>query len=189
MRAAREYWVPLQTRQKAEKAPSWLLRTLYDALSSLTAGLLVISLVFCFVGRPVRVYGSSMQPTLQHGDWVLVRLTPRLERGRIAVMYEGTHLKKPIIKRVIALPGDTVDIDFVSGVVCVNGAALKEPYTAAPTRRKADVRFPLTVAEGTCFVLGDNRNHSQDSRFSEVGLVDQRSVLGQVLFHASFARR
>ena len=89
---------------------------------------------------------------------------------------------EPIVKRVIATEGQTVDIDFDAGVVYVDGAALEEPYTREPTWTQEGTEFPLTVPEGSIFVMGDNRNHSSDSRSSDLGTVDTRYVIGKAAF-------
>ena len=87
-----------------------------------------------------------------------------------------------IIKRVIAVGGDTIDIDFEKGIVYVNGDALDEPYISEPTTRDEEAfSYPLTVPEGYCFVMGDNRNISKDSRHSDVGLVSTDEIEGKAL--------
>ncbi|MDR2524644.1 MAG: signal peptidase I [Oscillospiraceae bacterium] len=185
MRTVQEYWVPLRTKPEPRPQPAPL-RLLYELAWSLAAAILVVFVLFSFVCRPIRVDGASMLPTLRDGDWMLVTaFVPRWERGRVAVVAETDGLHKPIVKRIIALPGDEVDIDFKAGVVYVNGQALQEPYVAAPTTAQGNMKFPLTVAPGTCFVLGDNRGHSTDSRFSAVGLVDQRQITGYMLLRFS----
>jgi len=90
----------------------------------------------------------------------------------------------PLVKRVIATAGQTIDIDFVSGDVFVNGILQVEPYINELTHNRLDFSGPLTVPAGHIFVMGDNRNSSSDSRDSRVGLVDTRYVLGKVLFIA-----
>ena len=87
-----------------------------------------------------------------------------------------------IIKRVIAVAGQTVDIDFSRGIVMVDGQVLEEPYISEPTYMKRDVQFPVTVPEGCVFVMGDNRNRSLDSRDSSIGMIDQQSILGKAVF-------
>ena len=90
----------------------------------------------------------------------------------------------PIIKRVIATEGQTVDIDFENGVVFVDGKRLIEPYTRTPTNLSYDVKFPITVKKNCVFVMGDNRNDSLDSRSSSIGdggMLDKRYILGKAL--------
>ena len=84
--------------------------------------------------------------------------------------------------RVIALEGQTVDIDFLAGIVYVDGVALDEPYARTPTTLEEGMEFPLTVDDGCIFVLGDNRDNSKDSRSLEIGLIDEREVLGKAIF-------
>lgn len=143
----------------------------------------LVALVFTFVVRLVRVDGSSMKPTLIDDDRILITSCPYTpDYGDIVVIDSYIPHGRPLVKRVIGLAGDTIDIDFVNGVVYRNGAALDEPYTAAPTYSPEGMTFPLVVEEGTVFVMGDNRNESMDSRDPEIGLVDERDVLGKALF-------
>ena len=91
-------------------------------------------------------------------------------------------MEEPIVKRVIATEGQTVDIDFASGSVYVDGELLEEDYINEPTYVEEGTQFPLTVPEGSIFVMGDNRNHSSDSRSSDLGTVDTRYVIGKAVF-------
>lgn len=156
-----------------------------DALEWFDAAVLALALmalVYTFGVRMVRVDGTSMVPTLLDGERLLIsswKYEP--SAGDIVVVDSYTSYGKPLVKRVIALGGDTVDIDFAAGVVYVNGQALDEPYTAAPTYLKESQDFPITVPEGCLFVMGDNRNSSKDSRSTEIGCVDVRDVLGRAL--------
>ena len=133
-------------------------------------------------GDIVVVSGSSMNNTLTDGDRLLVQstfYTP--QRGDVVVVDSYINYGKPLVKRVIAKGGDTVDIDVEQGLVYVNGEALDEPYVPEGTLSTGNVEFPLTVPEGTLFLMGDNRQHSTDSRSSDVGFIDERDILGKVV--------
>ena len=152
----------------------------YDALVFALAALV---LIFAFCARVVVVDGHSMEPTLHEQDRLLVQSTfYKPQRGDVVVVDGYINYCKPLVKRVIALGGDTVDIDAEKGIVYVNGEALDEPYTAEPTYTEGNIGFPLTVPEGQLFLMGDNRQHSTDSRLVSVGLIDERDILGKVLW-------
>lgn len=170
---------------EAEQALSFG-ENLFDWAESLVVAVIWVVLVFVFVARLAGVRGESMEPTLDNNDWVLVnQLSGRYERGDIVVVLKPTSRNEPLIKRVIAVGGETIDIDFNSGIVTVDGRVLDEPYTFEQTYRSFDMQFPQTVPEGHVFVMGDNRNNSWDSRDSEVGMVDSRYVLGKVPLRVS----
>ena len=123
-----------------------------------------------------------MKPTLNDKDTVAVAgAVTNFEYGDIVIINQPWRRNVPIIKRVIAVGGDTINIDFRRNEVYVNGVKLDEPYILEPTELSYDVQFPLTVDEGKLFVMGDNRNDSVDSRSSEIGLIDERYVLGKAL--------
>lgn len=156
---------------------------MFDWAQSIVVAIVVLFLTFTFVVRPVQVVGDSMLPTLQNGNWLLLSAFDKTpEYGEIVVITQPvqTSSGEPIIKRVIAKGGQTVDIDFNRGIVYVDGTALDEPYVNELTYRSFDVTFPLTVPEGCLFVMGDNRGDSLDSRSSRIGLIDERYVLGSV---------
>ena len=141
-----------------------------------------VALIFTFGVRMIRVDGESMLPTLQDGQRLMITSYPYTpQRGDIVVIDAYTAYGDPLVKRVIGIEGDTIDIDFQNGIVYLNGEALEEPYTAEPTYLQESVTFPVTVPEGCLFVMGDNRNHSTDSRDDRVGFVDERDVLGRLL--------
>ena len=158
-------------------------RGLFDWIQSLVTMLLAAICLLTFVGNNIGVQGASMEPTLAHGDQMVVRrilYTP--ERGDMIVFSKQAFRDgAAIVKRVIALEGDVVDIDPIAGVVYVNGAALYEPYTMEPTYFMGDISYPFTVPPGQIFVIGDNRNNSGDSRSSGHGTVDEREIIGQVV--------
>ena len=150
---------------------------------SLIFSIFVVIALFSFVFRITLVYGSSMVPTLAEQDRLIVWATGyEPTRGDVVILDGYIEYGKPLVKRIIAVAGDTVDIDFDAGIVSVNGEVLDEPYIAEPTRLEGDVAFPLTVPEGSVFVMGDNRNGSTDSRNSAVGCIDERDVLGKAVF-------
>lgn len=154
---------------------------IYDWLDSFIYAIVIIFVIFTFGFRLVGVNGTSMNPTLQHGDWLTVNAVPtKVEKGDIVVITQPNYLNEPIIKRVIAKGGDTVDIDFIEHTVKVNDLVLYEPYIAEPTANMGDYVYPMTVPEGCVFVMGDNRNDSLDSRFKSIGFIDERYILGKV---------
>ena len=161
-------------------------RDLYEWVQSLVGSVLVVVAIFTFVIRMMGVDGHSMLNTLQHGDRLLVvnsMLYHDYKYGDIVILRkDGVFDDDPIVKRVIAVEGQTVDIDFVSGAVYVDGELLEEDYINEPTYVEEGTEFPLTVPEGSIFVMGDNRNHSSDSRSSDLGTVDTRYVIGKAVF-------
>lgn len=159
---------------------------LYDIVSIFGTALIIIAFIFTFVFRIVAVDGNSMNNTLFHGDWLLVSaLNTELEQGDIVISTQPNAFDRPIVKRVIAKGGQTVDIDFVTGAVYVDGEELNEPYIAARTLSSEGVAFPIVVPEGTLFLMGDNRNDSTDSRSPMVGCVDERYILGVAKFRVT----
>ena len=169
-----------QNTEKTEGSGS-ILEYLHDVVYILA----LILVVFTFCMRVVIVSGSSMFSTLVDGDYLLLINRPlcgELERGDIVVASKKSFDDgEPIIKRVIATEGQTVDIDFKKGVVYVDGKELPEPYIAEPTHRNISMDFPATVPENCVFVMGDNRNHSADSRDASLGMVHESCILGRLL--------
>ena len=161
-------------------------RGAYEWVQALVCSVLTVVLIFTFVVRIVRVSGESMRETLQDQDMLVVLnnwLCGTYEQGDIVILQrDDFYGGEPIVKRVIATEGQTVDIDFDAGVVYVDGTALEEPYTREPTWTQEGTEFPLTVPEGCIFVMGDNRNDSDDSRDPDLGPVDTREILGQAVF-------
>ena len=158
-------------------------REAYDWIQSLISALLICVLVFVFVMRIMDVKGSSMVPTLKNGDKVLVSdLFYEPARGDIVVFKKDSYDSgKALVKRVVAVAGDVVNIDFEKGIVYVNGEALEEDYIDVLTTTKIDFIGPQTVPDNCLFVMGDNRNASTDSRDKRIGMVDKRLVIGKVL--------
>ena len=126
-----------------------------------------------------------MENTLYGGEALLVsRLPYTPKNGDVVVIHQPTpYHPEPLIKRVIAVGGQTIDIDFNTWTVTVDGQVIEEDYMLLKTDRRitSDYTYPMEITEGYVFVMGDNRNHSADSRSMEVGLIDVRSFLGPVI--------
>jgi len=160
-------------------------KSVFEFLEMLALVTVCIVLCFAFVFRLNIVDGPSMENTLHTGEYLIVSdlcYTPA--PGDIVVVHDLTmgHYTDPIVKRVIATEGQVVDIDFTTWTLTVDGKVVDES-----SYRKLDgylvtsnLQFPLTVEENTVFVLGDNRNHSADSRLAEIGCIDERSIVGKV---------
>jgi len=163
----------------------------FTVLQEVVGILAVVTIVFVFFFRLVGVDGSSMVPTFYNRDYLILEsnfLYHDVKQGDIVVLSVDAFADRgPIVKRVIATGGQTVDIDFNAGIVYVDGKALQEDYTFEPTYRSyiesgEGLDYPVTVPEGSVFVMGDNRNNSADSRYAPVGTVEQSRILGKVLF-------
>ena len=175
----------IEKKEKEEESVTWqksLLLYLHDLIYLLA----VVMVVFMLLFRIVIVSGSSMYSTLWNGDWLLVTgsvLYHEPEAGDIIVASKDSFNDgEPIIKRVIATEGQTVDIDFEAGIVYVDGMALEEDYTYTPTNYEEGMVFPLVVEKGCVFAMGDNRNDSKDSRHPSIGMIDCREILGKAVF-------
>ena len=180
---------PLEPQQgpQEEKTVEKSSDDLFYWLNALTTALVVLVLVFTFCGRLTRVDGPSMDNTLQHNELLLVwSLGYKPQQGDIVVLNKttATHLGGvAIVKRVIAVGGQTVDIDYDAGTVAVDGQVLDEPYIheamLCPTYEN---QTHIEVPEGSIFVMGDNRNDSDDSRDNLLGTIDEDYVLGKAFF-------
>lgn len=165
-------------------------REIIEWADSVAISVLCVVLLFTFVFRMVGVKGTSMQDTLQSGDKVIIYnlfYTPKA--GDIVVisradLIEGDgNVAEPIIKRVIATEGQTINFNFDTGAVYVDGQKLDEPYIKDKTiPGRIPMDNPYTVPAGHVFVMGDHRSVSKDSRTAEVGAIDTRYILGKAVF-------
>lgn len=167
-----------------EQSLSWK-QNLVLYLHDLVIYVSVILLVFLLLFRVIVVDGESMYSTLWDGDYLLLLsnlIYPNPEVGDIVVVSKQSYDNgSPIVKRVIASEGQIVDIDFVNGIVYVDGLPLQEKYVNTATNLQEGMSFPLLVEKGCYFVMGDNRNNSRDSRSPDIGQVDRREILGKAI--------
>ena len=154
----------------------------YDWIQCLIVALIICVILFIFFIRIIDVSGTSMNPTLLNGDKMLVSdLFYRPKAGDVVVFKTDSYdPDKALVKRIIATEGQEINIDFENGIVYVNGDPIQEDYINELTNTKLDFIGPQTVPEGCVFVMGDNRNASTDSRKKEIGMVDERMILGRV---------
>ena len=158
-----------------------LKKEIFTWVETLIISLIVVTIIITFVGRIVTVNGISMEPTLHGGDRIITTsIHGDYQYNDIVTIRRKDDTA--LVKRVIALEGDTVDIDFETGSVYVNGMLLDEPFINEPTFNPIHFREPVVVPEGHVFVMGDNRNHSDDSRSSKIGMIDERNIFGKVIF-------
>ena len=175
-------------RQRVEVSPAAAAKNsgkeIYDWIYSLVIALIICVIIFAFFIRVVDVVGTSMNPTLNNSDKMLVSgLFYKPSVGDVVVFKKNEYdPDKALVKRVIAVEDQEINIDFDKGIVYINGQPIVEDYILEPTMNKLDFIGPKTVPEGCVFVMGDNRNASVDSRKAEIGMVDTRLILGKAYF-------
>ncbi len=153
---------------------------IFDTVEFLVYAIIVSVFALCYVYNIIRVNGTSMLNTLHDGDIAIVnKFFYRPKDGDVVVIKKGQHLDEPLIKRIIATEGQTLQINFSDGTVTVDGKVLDETYIRDPMWLRGDNTIPSVIPEGYTFVMGDNRNHSSDSRFRNVGLIDNNDIVGK----------
>ncbi len=178
-----------QVQEKEQPAGRKLLTSVLEWTETIVFALVLVAVLFTFIVRIITVDGGSMKPTYHNGDRVIVSgIAGEIEQGDVVIVVNA--LKEPIIKRVIATEGQTVSFDSELGEVVVDGVPLpgetfgvENGITYLPDLPGQVLEFPQTVPENCVFVLGDNRGNSTDSRFTDVGMVDRRNILGKVIFN------
>ncbi len=178
---------PENTAQPTPKEKTDILGTAYELIEMLATVTVVVMLLFAFFLRLNIVDGDSMLQTLHEGEYLAVSdLFYEATPGDIVIVHDVSQVGygNPIVKRVIATEGQTVDIrcDFHNWHLYVDGEEVDESayrYLATDILLLPEYKFPITVPEGEIFVLGDNRNHSADSRQIEIGTIDERCVVGK----------
>lgn len=168
--------------QSQDGETSSFLSGLYDWLEVIVLSAAFALLLFTFILRLAIVDGDSMNHTLHDKELLIISDLMYTPENNDIIVFTSPNYPEPIVKRVIATAGQTVDIDFDTWTVTVDGKILEEDYInrVSGIMNSSDVAFPLTVPEGYIFVMGDNRNDSLDSRNSRIGFVDERFILGEV---------
>ena len=138
----------------------------------------ISALIATLVLPILQVSGTSMEPTLHSGEIVVLVKTDKFERGQLCVF---SYSNKTLIKRVIGLPGDVINVDS-EGTVTVNGTALDEPYIEEKALGECDIQMPYEVPAESYFVMGDKRISSVDSRSSVIGCVNKEQIIGRIFF-------
>ena len=162
-------------REKSRKRFGRVLRSTVFILASVAAVAILVATLFLPV---MRIYGSSMVPTLNEGEIVVSLKNSNLKTGDIVAFY---YNNKVLVKRVICGPGDWINI-LDDGTVIVNGTPIDEPYLVEKAFGTCDLDLPFQVPENQWFMMGDQRATSIDSRSSQVGCVTQDQIVGKILF-------
>ncbi len=165
-----------------ETNKSTMANNVYEWVHSIIVAIVIVVLLLTFVFRLINIDGPSMENTLQNSDKVIItNFMYEPEVGDIVVIPAGKYYDKPIIKRIIALEGQEVYINYETYEVFVDGILLEEDYISSNTVSvKGDKELSLTVAEGEVFILGDNRYVSYDSR--SFGCVKKDDIIGKAQF-------
>lgn len=179
------------------------LKDAYEWIHCIIAAVILCVLLFVLAARVIDVVGPSMLPSLEEGDKIIItRLAGDYEQGDIVVLQAKRFKREPIVKRIVATGGQKLTIDFADGTLSVDGKVMDEPYILERTIDRYDLMDPLyydtygikpdedisgdavtvTVPEGCLFVMGDNRNNSSDSRVNTIAFIDERDVMGKVVF-------
>ena len=163
---------------------SLLIDLTFDWAGTLVLFLVLVLLCMTFILRQVSVKGPSMNDTLTSGDRLLVySLLYDPQPGDIVVVTHGADHDEPIIKRVIAVGGQRLSIDYDTGEVRVDGVLLDEPYIKGTTGPEQFLmKIPEVIPEGYVFVMGDNRENSLDSRSTKIGLIPVENIIGKAVF-------
>jgi len=167
----------LKQELKREKYRLRFRRILKSTVYTLIVVAAVAALIATLVLPVLQISGSSMEPTLNNGEIVVLIKTSKLERGDLCAF---SYSNKLLIKRVIGLPGETVVIDS-EGTVYINNYALQEPYISEKGLGECDIEFPYTVPENTYFLMGDHRATSIDSRSTVIGCVPYEQIVGKLI--------
>ena len=172
----------LEEELKREKYRGRYKRLLRGTVSTVLVVIAAAVLISNLLLPILRIYGSSMSPTLVNGNIVTALRGGSYGRGDIVAFY---YNDKILVKRIVGLPGEVIDIDE-EGSVSVDGEPLDEPYLDEKALGECDIKLPYQVPEGRYFVMGDNQAGSDDSRMPDIGNVSREDIYGKVWFVANF---
>ena len=168
----------VETERKRYRRQKAYNKALGGTVYVLTIVAAVAVLIATLVLPVLQIEGTSMEPTLVNGDVVLLTKTTSFDRGELCGFSWNNKL---LIKRVIGIPGDWIEID-TDGTVYLNGEKLDEPYAEQLSVGECDLEFPFQVPQEQYFVLGDMRESSIDSRNTMIGCVEKDQIVGKVFF-------
>ena len=166
----------IENERKRYRRQKAYMKALGGTVYVLTIVAAIAVLIATLVLPVLQIEGTSMEPTLVHGDIVLLTKSTNFERGELCGFSWSNKL---LIKRVIGVPGDWVEID-VNGKVFINGNELEEPYANHLAFGECDLEFPFQVPQEQYFVLGDMRESSIDSRNTLIGCIQKDQIVGKV---------
>lgn len=178
--------VKADAKETKTAAPNYnAVTSVFEWVQPLMVALVVVTMLLTFVFRQVTVSGSSMYDTLENGDRLIItNMFYEPQVGDIVVISHGQNYASPLIKRVIALEGQTLSINFETGDVVVDSVLLDEKYITGKTIEdpRSPLEVPSVIPEGYVYVMGDNREHSSDSRNTNIGLIKKSDIVGKAQF-------
>lgn len=155
----------------------------FEWVEAVVEAIVPVVFILAFIFRVINVKGESMMNTLLDRDKVLAtEWYYKPKSGDVVIIRKGSYLIEPLIKRAIATEGQTLSIDFNTGSVTVDGVVLDETYIREPMWLREDGEIPSVIPQGYCFVMGDNRNNSMDSRSKDVGLIKNEDIVGKASY-------
>ena len=168
----------MSRQEKTSNTKQIYIKTTVKIIGTIVLAVSLLLNLFTIVMPVVKYYGTSMSPTLEDGQIVIVSKLSKIETGDIVAFY---YNNKVLVRRVAAVGDEQIMVD-VFGTVSVNGEEIDEPYIENKTYGQCDVDFPFTVPANTYFVLGDNREVAMDSRLQEMGTVSEDRIIGKIVF-------
>jgi signal peptidase I len=173
--------VEKKTDNETEEESIKLSQIIYDIAGTIFLAIILLFITMTFFARQVTVDGPSMKETLHDKDRLLVSCFDYVPKnGDIVIVTHGENLDEPIVKRVIATAGQHLEINYANGEVSVDGKVLDEKYIVGTTIPVPNATvIPEVIPDGYVFVMGDNREHSLDSRSATVGLVPVENIIGK----------